>query len=42
MALQFLDDLGQPFGLGAPGDQQRLQRLGVVRQRLGQHRHGGD
>ena len=43
VALQLLDDLPQPLGLGrvrrALGDEQRLQRRGIVRQGLGQHRH---
>jgi hypothetical protein len=42
VALQLLDDLGQPLGLGALGQEQRLQRFGVVRQWLGQHRHDRD
>ena len=39
VALQLLDDLDQPFGPDALGDQHRLQRFGIVGKRLGGQRH---
>ena len=43
VALHVLDDLNQPFRPDALGDQHRLQRLGIVRKRLGGcERHGCD
>jgi hypothetical protein len=37
MALQFLDDLAQPFALVPLGQQHRLQRLGIIRKVFARH-----
>jgi hypothetical protein len=46
MALQFLGDLLQPLGLGdmrsTLSQKHRLQGGWIIRQGLGQHRHGRD
>ena len=39
MTLQFLDDLFQPLGTGALGQQHRLQRAGIVGKRVRHDRH---
>ena len=41
MALQFFDDLTQPFVLHPLRNQHRLQRAGIVGKRIRQNRHGG-
>ena len=38
MTLKFLDDLGQTVGSGALGQQQRFQRLHIIRKTVGQSR----
>ena len=40
MALQFLDDLTQPFVLHPLGNQHRLQRAGIVGKRIRHNGHG--
>ena len=42
MALQFLDDLGQPFATDLLGDQHRLQCFGIVGKRVDGLRHSRD
>jgi hypothetical protein len=39
MALHLLDDLGEPLGASALGQQHRLQRRGIIRERIGRVRH---
>jgi len=41
MALQFLDDLAQSLVLHPLGNQHRLQRAGIVGERVRQNRHDG-
>ena len=40
MALQFLNDLTEPFVLYALGNQHRLQRAGIIGKRIGENSHG--
>ena len=46
VALHLLDDLAKPLGLGGVGDalgqDQRLERFDILRQSIGQARHGQD